>query len=133
MAQSIVFVANGFTKENIRLQPWRYVYEIACSRASNNKVVVITEGDTEKVETQWQENLTVIETKYHSVKKQKMLKTLILALKPDELWWSTTPRTLAFYPLLSSINCRRGMASRGAEKSYHPPVFCVTIFCDSIV
>ena len=105
MAKSIVFVANGFTKENIRLQPWRYVYEIACSRARNSKVVVVTEGKVEKTQEQWQENFTVIETNYHSVKRQKKLKELILSLEPCELWWSTTPRTLAFYPLLSGISC----------------------------
>ena len=106
MTRSIVFVANGFTKKNIRLQPWRYVYEIACSRAKNSNVFVITEGSEEKSQEHWQKNLTVIETSYHSVKKQKKLKELILSLDPCELWWSTTPRTLAFYPLLSSIKCK---------------------------
>ena len=106
MVKSIVFVANGFTKENVRLQPWRYVYELACSRAKDANVVVITEGDTEKKEERWNENLTVVETKYHSVKQQKELKELIVSMDPCELWWSTTPRTLAFYPMLSSMQCR---------------------------
>ena len=49
MTQTVVFVANGFTKENIRLQPWRYVYELASYRARNSNVVVITEGDHEVI------------------------------------------------------------------------------------
>lgn len=101
-----MFVANGFTKDNVRLQPWRYVSELAFSRAEKNNVILITEGIQDREEEKWRDNFTVIQTKYFSVKHQNKLKELILSLNPQELWWSTTPRSVAFYSLLSSVSCK---------------------------
>lgn len=106
MKQSVVFVANGFNKENARLQPWRYVYELAISQSADSRVYIITEGNEENQQEQWDDGFTVIQTRYLSVSCQSKLKTILLSINPGEIWWSTTPRTLAFYKLLSSLNCR---------------------------
>ena len=45
MTDVVVFVANGFNKENTRLQPWRYIFEIATQRGKGKSVVIITDGD----------------------------------------------------------------------------------------
>lgn len=107
MKGTIIFVANGFTKENIRLQPWRYVYELAKHKSSSNNVVVITEGNREALSSIWDEGFTVVETNLLGIRKQNALSLYISSLKPDELWWSSTPRTVAYYPVLSNINCHK--------------------------
>ncbi len=107
MNNTTVFIANGFTKENIRLQPWRYVYELARHKCNSGKVIVITEGALESSIEEWQEGFTVIETKKLSIKLQTALAELILSLNPQQLWWSTTPRSIAFYPCLSKLSCQK--------------------------
>ena len=106
MKNTIVFVANGFTKENARLQPWRYVLELALYRAKECEVYVITEGSSDQIIEEWQPGFSVIQTSNLNIKSQKKLLNIILALKPTELWWSTTPRSIAYYSLLSKIQCK---------------------------
>lgn len=107
MKSTVVFVANGFTRDNLRLQPWRYVYELARHKCKNSNVIVITEGDSDQKEVLLNDGLKIIETHFLSIKKQPSLVKLIKYLKPDELWWSTTQRSIAFYPVLSQIDCKK--------------------------
>jgi glycosyltransferase involved in cell wall biosynthesis len=104
MTKTLVFVAYGFSKDNARLQPWRYIFELAKHKSKKNKVIVVTGGAADRSETIWEKNLTVIETRFLRVRNQKALGDLLKSLDPQELWWSTTPRTIGFYPLLSKIN-----------------------------
>lgn len=105
MKDTVVFVANGFVRDNIRLQPWRYVYELAKHKTNSARVYVITEGASDLKQEDWDEGFTVVETNRLSIKKQTALGGFIQSLNPTELWWSTTPRSIAFYPLLSRITC----------------------------
>lgn len=102
-----VFVANGFNKENCRLQPWRYVYELAKHQSANNRVIVVTEATGEAARTTWSNNFDVLETKLLGIKQQSKLYELIESLEPDEIWWSSTPRSIAYYPLLRRLTCRK--------------------------
>jgi len=104
---TVIFVANGFTRDNVRLQPWRYIYELARYQALKNKVIVVTEGASDVSVDLWDEGFSVVETCFLGVKQQAALGDYILSLNPDELWWSTTTRSIAFYPLLSRIHCRK--------------------------
>lgn len=107
MNKTIVFVANGFTKDNVRLQPWRYVYEMAKHKSNNNTVYVITEGASDISSEEWDEGFIVVESILLSVKKQFLLIEYIKSLNPNELWWSSTPRTVAYYPSLLRIHCHK--------------------------
>lgn len=107
MTDTVVVVANGFTRDNVRLQPWRYIFELAKHKSKSNKVFVLTEGGTDAAIDLWEEGFTVVETRLLSVKKQPKLAEYIASLKPTELWWSTTPRSIAFYFVLSKINCKK--------------------------
>lgn len=107
MSKLIVFVANGFIKDNIRLQPWRYVYELAKHQSTSNRVIVITEGAEYEARETWADNLEVIETRLLGIKQQLELGRFIDSLNPDEVWWSSTPRTIAYYPVLSRLKCRK--------------------------
>lgn len=105
MDDSIVFVAHGFTRENIRLQPWRYLFEIAKRITKARKVVVITEGGENSEEEIWDEGIYVIKSRYLSVRHQKSLIQLILLYRPQQLWWSITPRSIAYWKLFRGIRC----------------------------
>ena len=105
MRKTVVFVANGFTRDNVRLQPWRYIYELAKYKSATHDVVVITEGDVNSCELLWDEGFRVIETRFLSVKHQMKLYELLKSLSVFELWWSTTQRSFAFYFVLSRIDC----------------------------
>ena len=107
MEGSVVFVANGFDKENCRLQPWRYVYELARYRARFQNVYVLTEGVEEREIQEWEDGLIVVRTNCLSVRRQYRLNKVISSLNPDEVWWSSTPRTIAYYPVLSRLECRK--------------------------
>ena len=95
MKAPCVFVAHGFSRENIPLQPWRYIYELAVRFASHQPVVVITDGSSEGEEA-WGQKLTVIRTPQLSVRAQGALAVRINSLSPAEVWWSTTPRSIAY-------------------------------------
>ena len=105
----ILFVAPGFTRENIRLQPWRYVYELASQSTGRGNVVVLTNQHDggQQTRQQWQEGFEVLATPLLSVRQQPVLADLIASLEPVELWWSTTPRSIAYLKLLSQFNCKR--------------------------
>lgn len=107
MRDRIIFAASGFTTDNIRLQPWRYVFELAKHKSKSSEVFVLTNGDTDQKKSTIDENLHIIETRFLSIRKQAKLKELILSINPSELWWSTTQRSVAYYPLLSQISCRK--------------------------
>ena len=107
MTDTVVLVANGFTRDNVRLQPWRYVFELAKHKSKSNKVFVLTEGGTDAAIDLWEEGFSVVESCLLSIKKQSKLAEYISSLNPTELWWSTTPRSIAFYSVLSKINCKK--------------------------
>ncbi len=107
MTNTIIFVANGFNRDNVRLQPWRYVYELAKHKNEKNNVIVITEGGADLSIQSWEEGFDVVETKLLNIRQQLALGRYIKSLSPSELWWSTTPRSIAFYPVLKNIECKK--------------------------
>lgn len=98
-------VANGLSRENVRLQPWRYLYEIARRIAAKHKVVMITEGAVPKKEEWWEEGFHVVKSSFLSVRRQTELQELIAGYSPGQLWWSVTPRSIAYWPTLRNIGC----------------------------
>lgn len=105
MTDCIVFIAHGFTRDNVRLQPWRYLFEIARRIAETRNVVVITEGAEDAEEEIWDEGICVVKSRYLSVRRQKDLIQLILRYRPQQLWWSVTPRSIAYWKLFRAIRC----------------------------
>lgn len=105
MSDCIVFVAHGFTRENVPLQPWRYLFEIARRIAETRNVVVITEGAGDSEEEAWDEGIFVVKSRHLSVRRQKSLVQLISLYRPQQLWWSVTPRSIAYWRLLRAIHC----------------------------
>jgi len=107
MGKSVVIVANGFTRENVRLQPWRYLYEVARYIAMRRTLVVITEGSSAFEAEEWPEGFTVTRSCGLSVRRQEALRQLIVSYDPQQLWWSVTPRSIAYARLLKSVDCDR--------------------------
>ena len=107
MDSSVLFVVNGFSSDNIQLQPWRYVYELAKHKSKTSDVFILTNGGTDYKEIDLDEHIKIIETNVLSITRQTKLLELISSINPSELWWSTTQRSIAYYPLLSRIKCRK--------------------------
>ena len=105
MNDCVVFVAHGFTRDNIRLQPWRYLFEIARRIAEVKNVVVITDGIENAKEELWDEGICVVRSCHLSVRRQDSLIQLISVYKPYQLWWSITPRSIAYWSLFRAIRC----------------------------
>jgi glycosyltransferase involved in cell wall biosynthesis len=88
----VCIVCYGFREDNIRLQPWRYISEIAGGLIRNNiGVMIITDGNPEK------ESINGIPIIYFQklrslpfVPNWKLL-SLIRAEKPDVVLWSVGP------------------------------------------
>jgi glycosyltransferase involved in cell wall biosynthesis len=89
----------------VRLQPWRYLYEIARHIAVRHKVVMITDGPEPREEEGWEEGFHVVKSSMLSVRRQGELLDLINDFAPRQLWWSVTPRSIAFWPTLRNIGC----------------------------
>lgn len=105
MIGNVVIVANGFTRENIRLQPWRYLYEIARHLQQKVNVIVITEGEDYFQEDIWPEGIKVVRSSCLSARRQTNLAQLIKKYKPKQLWWSVTPRSVVYWKMLKAIDC----------------------------
>ena len=105
MKNCIVIVANGLSRQNVRLQPWRYIYEIARRIAAKHTVVMITEGAEPRHEEWWEEGFHVVKSSFLSVRRQTELQELIAGYSPGQLWWSVTPRSIAYWPTLRNIGC----------------------------
>jgi len=105
MEKTIILVANGFSRDNMRLQPWRYIYEIASRLADAGNVIILTDGDTEYETEEWDTGLSVVRTRHLASDRQKSLLELIRQLNPETLLWSTTPRSIIFGRLFSGLDC----------------------------
>lgn len=107
MAGSIVIVAPGLRRETIRLQPWRYVSEIAGRLAKKRTVKVITDGSGELTEECWPEGYTIVRTPDLSTRRQRALCRLVNGFEPEQLWWSVTPRSVGYFGLLKAVRCEK--------------------------
>ena len=106
MSTSVVIVANGISRENMRLQPWRYLYEIAVRIAHRHDTILVTEGNQDREEESWGDGrLRILRTRWLSVRHQRRLGRLIENLEPAQVWWSVTPRTVAYWPMLRRMSC----------------------------
>ena len=101
----LVIVAAGFCRENIRLQPWRYIFELALREARYRRVVIVTNADEHQTSDRWEEGIELIATPLLSPRYRKPLSQLVRSFAPSELWWSTTPRTIAYRKLLRQLDC----------------------------
>lgn len=104
MSGSCVFVAHGLRRENMRLQPWRYVYELAVRFAARQPVVIVTDADGAEREEEWVPNLKVVFTGKLSPQRGRQLAALIARYDPAQIWWSTTPRSLVYQPVWKRLN-----------------------------
>lgn len=105
----VVFVAHGMSRQNERLQPWRYIAEIARHMAATGRheVQLITDGPVEREDEDWAPGLRLVRTRFLSTRHRQELALLIQDLAPHQLWWSVTPRSIIYWPMLRSIKCQK--------------------------
>lgn len=100
-----MFVAHGLRRENKRLQPWRYIYELALRFAARQHVVIITNCDGDESDEEWVPNLKVVHSQLLSPKQRYALINLINGYQPERIWWSTTPRSLVYLAVWKRLHC----------------------------
>lgn len=105
MSACLVIVAAGFCRENIRLQPWRYLFELAVRAAQQRRVVIVSNADTQQSPEHWDEGIELVATPLLSPLTCTPLLELVQSFSPSEVWWSTTSRTLAYRKLLRQLDC----------------------------
>ena len=89
--KSVCLVASGISEENLRLQPWRYLYEICNGLASRgHRVTIISDGTTREPDHELSTGISI--TRLPSVrnplwrKNALLLETLSL-IGPDVIIW----------------------------------------------
>lgn len=102
---SCIFVAHGLRRENARLQPWRYLYELAVRFAARQSVVIITDCDGQEFDEEWASNLRVVGSRLLSPRKRHELGGLINSYEPEQIWWSSTPRSIVYLPVWKRLSC----------------------------
>ncbi len=102
---SCVFVAHGLRRDNVRLQPWRYLYELALRFASRQPVVIITDCDGEEFDEEWAPSVRVVSSRLLSPRQRHELGALINSYKPEQIWWSSTPRSVVYLPVWKRLAC----------------------------
>lgn len=105
MSTCLVIVATGFCRENIRLQPWRYLFELAVHAARKGRVVIVSNTNAQQSPECWDEGIELVTTPLLRPRSWKPLLQLMKSFAPSEVWWSTTSRTLAYKKLLRQLNC----------------------------
>lgn len=92
-------------RANLTLQPWRYLYELALRRAKRGPVVIVTDGALNVPEEHWGNDITLVPTPLLSIRRQRSLAALLEGFDPDEIWWSSTPRSVAYWPTWRRLRC----------------------------
>lgn len=101
----VCIVCYGLNEYNIRLQPWRYIFEIASGISKKGiNVVVVTDGSSER------QNLNDIKIRY--IKRLRKLPFqsneelifLIKSEKPDIILWSVTALDYLYLKLFKQVN-----------------------------
>lgn len=107
MSRTLVFVAHGISRDTARLQPWRYLLEIAERLAASGKyrTVIITDGTKDTEDDCWHSSLRILKTRFLSPDARAQLLSMIADLNPRQVWWSITPRSIIYWNTIASISC----------------------------
>jgi Glycosyltransferase len=95
-----VFVIFDFTKKNIPLQPWRYLYEMALHLNKRGRVIIITNGGQGETEVG---GLTVYSLPRISPADSHRLREMIASSGAYEVYWWASPRTYFYKVLFESL------------------------------
>ena len=105
MKRKIVIVSYQFQKKNLRLQPWRYVYELAIRLPKYGwSVSVLTDkysGVIENINDIALQELTEISP----YAKNKLL-FFLDKLSPDIILWPLGAKSIAYIPILAKLKIR---------------------------
>jgi phosphatidylinositol alpha-1,6-mannosyltransferase len=100
---NILFCCHDFKKENLRLMPWRYIYEIAKGLLNKGENVSIFSIEHNKV---WNEDI-IDGIKVYSVYEKDIFDEKNyenIFETNDIIIWSSSPRTVFYYKNLERLN-----------------------------
>lgn len=100
----ICFLIYDFRKENLKLQPWRYVYEISKGLKQNGmSVSILTNGRGNDLKYELIGSIEIIRIPKISPFSINSIKSHIDAINPDIIIWWASPRTFVYYPLFCKL------------------------------
>ena len=105
MSTCLVIVAAGFCRENIRLQPWRYLFELAVREARHRRVIIVSNADDQPSHEYWDEGIELVRTPLLSPRSCQPLLALVQSFSPSRVWWSVTSRSIVYRKLLRQLDC----------------------------
>lgn len=100
----ICVVCQDFNQDNIRLQPWRYIYEtFAKIQEENNDVIIISTGGHGYQESVTVGGLNVRFLKISPFGKNFELLSLLEGYSPDVIYWSLGYSSIFYFSTLKKI------------------------------
>lgn len=101
----VCIVCYGLREHNIRLQPWRYISEIASGLLKKNiDVTIITDGSSEIHHINDIPTINLGKLRKFPFKSNKELVSLIKSEQPDVILWSVTALDYLYLNILKQID-----------------------------
>ena len=81
-------MSHGISRENVRLQPWRYIHEIALYLSHTGRIFIVTAVQDKEKREDWGDSLTVIHTHALSAGRQadRILVSAMTGAGPGLFW-----------------------------------------------
>jgi phosphatidyl-myo-inositol dimannoside synthase len=105
MTMKICVICHSFNKDNLRLQPWRYIYEIFIRlQKKGNEVIIISNNAGNETDIKKINDLSIYNIHLIPGTKNSNLLTLLQEISPDLIFWSIGYSSVFYYRTLKSIN-----------------------------
>lgn len=105
MKNKIIIISYQFHEDNLKLQPWRYVFELAKRLPNLNwSTIIITDscfGDKKYIE-----NVIVKDSFTLSPVAQNSILKVINKISPDVILWPLGEKSIAYRPLFKKLKSR---------------------------
>lgn len=100
----VLFVCHDFCAENLPLQPWRYIHELASGLVKHGfSIFLLTNGDADRESEMQAGGYKILKIDGLSPGNRKKLKECISPLDVDHIVWSLTPSSIAYWPLFKAL------------------------------
>lgn len=101
---NIAFLTFEFTQDNLRKQPWNYVYTICQELLDDgHNVVIITDGSSHNMKQDIIDGLPIYVLPKIKPWNHKSIIEILKTSNSDLIFWSFTPKGIVYYPLFKKI------------------------------
>jgi len=100
----VLFVCHDFCAQNLPLQPWRYIHELASGLGKHDfSIFLLTNGDADRESGRQAGGYKVLKIDRLSPGNRKKMRECISSLAVDCVVWSLTPSSIAYRPLFKTL------------------------------